>query len=313
MTNGERLQTVRLWLRTIFLEDWVTKVVALLITLILWYGVTGNRTPTTRQMNVNLILNRPTETEFNNEVKDKVDITVTGDKNLVRRLVESEIIVTVDLTNSKPGDLVVQLNPDTVNIELPPGVRLDEIEPNRILVKLEPRIEKLVDVRPEFSGQLPENYEIYAETVTPAQVRVRGASSRVNALDKVPTEKIDLNIRAGDFVERQVTVNLLDPRITVLDSLVDVSVTIGEVRKEKSYGGVRVSDPNGAKALPETAAVTLYGGASLLDNLRPEEIQILLETNADGSINPKIVLPPELQSKVQIKVIKPSGFSIIKQ
>jgi YbbR domain-containing protein len=312
VTFEEGLQSLKGWLRTIFLDDWVTKTIALLITLIIWYGVTGNRAPTTRRMSVNLVLNRPTETEFANEVRNKVDITVTGDKNRVSRIVESEMIVTADLTSAKPGELVVQLNPDTVNIELPTGVRLEEIEPNRIPVKLEPRIEKLVEVRPEFSGRLPEGYEIYSHTVIPSQIRLRGAASTVNALDGVPTEKIDLNIRTEDFVERQITVNLFDPKITVLDAVVDVAVRVGEERKEKSFGGVPVSDPNGAKAMPETASVTLFGAHTIIDNLRPEDIQITLDTGADGAITPRVVLPPEAQEKIQVRAIRPSGFSIVK-
>lgn len=316
MNLEDRLQIVKSWLRSIFLEDWLTKTIALLIALILWYGITGNRAPTTRRMNVNLVLNRPTETEISNEVPGKVDIRVTGDKNRVSRLIEGDLAVTVDLTNAKPGEFVVQLKPETVNFELPTGVsgiRLDEIEPNRILVKLEPLVEKLVNVRPDFTGQLPGGYEIYQTTVMPMQVRVRGAASRVNALDNVPTEKIDLNIRTDDFVEKQITVNQLDQKITVLDTVVDVAVDIGEERIEKSFAGVRVSEASGAKAMPETAAVTLYGARSVLENLRPEDLQIALDIGADNSITPRVVLPPDIQDKIQVRGIKPSGFSIVKQ
>ena len=35
------------WLRVIFIEDWGVKLLALVISLALWYGVTGQRKPTT--------------------------------------------------------------------------------------------------------------------------------------------------------------------------------------------------------------------------------------------------------------------------
>lgn len=313
MTNEERWEIVKAWLHSLFFEDWLTKTIALVIALVLWYGVTGSRAPTTRRLgNVRLVLQLPPETETGNDALNKVDITVTGDKSRVSRLTGDDLIVVADLSNSKPGEFVVQLKPETVNIELPSGVKLDEIEPNKISVKLEPRIEKLIPVKPAFIGQLPEGYEIYETTVSPESVRVRGAASRVNALDSVPTEKIDLNVHAESFSEKQVTVDLLDPKITVLDAVVDLTVKIGEERIEKTFANVQVREPSGAHPMPERATVTLYGTRSEIESLNPGSIGIELVTEDDGSITPRVVMPENLQDKIQVRAIKPSGFSIVK-
>ena len=315
MTNEDRWQILKSWLYSIFLKDWLTKTIALFITLILWYGITGNRAPTTRRLgNVRLVLQLPTDTETSNETLNKVDITVTGDKTRVSRLSGDDLIVVADLTNIKPGELVVQLKPDNVNIELPNGVKLDDVEPNKISVRVEPRIEKLVEVRPVFTGQLPEGLEIYKTTVTPAEVRVRGAASRINALDSIPTEKIDLNVRTDSFTDKQITIDLLDPKITVVDAVVDVAVEVGEQRIEKIFANVPVhSTAAGVKAMPNKAALTLYGARSVLDNLSPENLSIVLDTSDDGAITPRaVILPADLQNKLEIRSIKPSGFSITK-
>lgn len=121
----------------LFLEDWLTKTIAFVITLALWYGVTGTRVPTTRRLgNVRLVLQLPPETDTTSDLQNKVDVTVTGDKTKVAKLTADDLIVTADLTNSKPeGDLVVQLRPDSVNLDLPAGVKLDAIEPSLTISK----------------------------------------------------------------------------------------------------------------------------------------------------------------------------------
>lgn len=309
----ERKRVLKSWLRSIFLEDWITKLIALFITLVIWYGVTGRRAPSTvRMRNVHLSFRVPSDTEISNEPVDEVEITVTGDKTRLDRVNPRDLAIAVDLSGYKPGDLVVQLRPETVNHELPSGVKLEEIEPNKIALRLEQRIEKTVEVRPVFNGQPPEGFELYSAAVAPARVRVRGAASHVEALDRVSTEKINLENLTGDTVVRQITVDLLDPKVTVLDAVVDVALKIGEQREEKTFAGVAVRETNGARALPETATVTLYGARSQLEQIKPHDLLIQLTIESDGSITPNLVLPADSVGKVETRSIKPAGFSIAK-
>lgn len=311
--SEERQQIMLAWLRGIFLEDWLTKALALVIALGLWYGVTSRSAPTTRRIaNVPLILQYPEDTEASNQSIDRIDIRVNGDKSRIERLTKDNVAVVVDLSDYKPGDLVVQLKPETVNVELPSGVKLDKIEQNTVSVRLEPRIEKSIEVKPIFTGRLPDGYEILQTVVTPAAVRVRGAASRVNALTDVPTEKIELFDKTGDFEEKQVTVNLLDQNVTVLDAVVDVAVKIGEQRVEKTFAGVKVLSADQSKPKPEVAEVTLFGAKSLLENLHVDDLQIRLETAEDGTVTPRVVLPPDLNNKIEVRQITPSSFTVQK-
>lgn len=313
LPTEERRQVLISWLRTIFLEDWITKLIALFITLVIWYGVTGRRAPTTvRMRSVHLSFRVPSDTEISNEPVDEVEITVTGDKTRLDRLNPRDLAVALDLSGYKPGDLVVQLRPETVNLELPSGVKLEEIEPNKIALRLEPRVEKAVEVRPVYSGQLPEGYELYSATVAPARVRVRGAASHVEALDRISTEKINLENLTGDTLLRQITIDLLDPKVTVLDAVVDVALKIGEQREEKSFAGIPVRETGGARAMPETASVTLYGARSILEQIKPENLLIQLTIEPDDSITPNLILPEQAAGKLETRSIKPAGFSIAK-
>ncbi len=301
------------WLRALVVEDWNLKLLALAITLGLWYAVTEKRTPSTRRLNsVQLQFRLPEGMDISNEPRETVEVVVSGNKRELERIRRSDLVAYVDISRYVPGERVVQLTPDTVTMDLPEGVRIDEIEPNVVPLRLEPRVETQVRVEARLDGTLPEGYELYGVQVTPEAVRVRGPASHVNALQKAPTEVISLAGRKESFTAQQAAIEISDQRVNVLDTVVNVRVEIGEQRIEKSFAGLAVRESSGALARPETATVTLYGPRSLLEQLRPEQMQIMLDVGADGAITPRLVLPPEIEGRVQLRSIKPSGFSIIR-
>jgi YbbR domain-containing protein len=304
---------VKAWLREIFIEDWNLKLLALAITLGLWYAVTGQRKPSTiRLRNVQLQFRLPEEMEISNEPRDLVEVVLTGNKSELDRIKRGDLVAYVDISRYAPGERVVQLTRDTVAMDLPEGVRLDGIEPNVVPLRLEPRVESHIPVEARLDGSLPDGYELYGLQVAPDKVRVRGPASRVNALQKAPTEVISLAGRKESFAVQQAAIEITDQRVNVLDTVVNVGVEIGEQRVEKGFAGLPVRESSGALARPETATVNLYGPRSILEQLKPEQMQILLDVGADGSITPRLILPPEIEGRVQLRSIKPTGFSIIR-
>jgi YbbR domain-containing protein len=304
---------VRAWLREIFVEDWNLKLLALAITLGLWYAVTGQRTPsTTRLRNVQLQFRLPEEMEISNEPRDIVEVVLTGNKRELDLIRRSDPVAYVDISRYAPGERVVQLTRDSVTMDLPEGVRIDDIEPSVVPLRLEPRVEGRVPVEARLDGKLPEGYELYGVRVMPDTVRVRGPASHINALQKAPTEVISLAGRKESFSLEQAAIEVSDQRVNVLDTIVNVAVDIGEQRIEKSFAGLMVSEASGAMARPATASVTLYGPRSVIEQLRPENMQILLDVGMDGAITPRLVLPSGMGDRVQLRSINPPGFSIIR-
>lgn len=286
--------------RKIFLEDWLTKLVALLITLALWYGVSGLRAPkTVRLRAVALNLQVSNDVEITNAPVTEVDIVVTGDKRKTEILNSRDFTVLLDLTNIQPGDQMINLTPENVNVQLPSGVKLDEIQPNKIAVKIETVEEREINVKAETEGNVPENFEIYDEIVTPAKVRVRAPSSYIKSLNFVSTEKIDIENRTADFTEKQVALSVSNPKATLLDTAVDVYFRIGEKRIEKSFTAAVKTDEK-----TKNVKVTLYGAQSLLQNLTSEKLQVSITKNDAGNETAQVNLPDELQGKIQIKETK---------
>jgi YbbR domain-containing protein len=295
--SDERQISFRRLLRRIFLEDWMTKVIALLITIALWLGVTGLRAPTTaRFRSVPLNLRVSNNIEITNSPVQEVDLVITGDKRRIDQLNPRDLVVSLDLTDVSAGERTVQIAPENVSVELPTGVRLEEVQPNRIAVKLEAVGEREVTVRAETEGAIADDYEIYNRVISPLKVRVRGPESFIKSLDSISTEKINLENRRENFTVRQVALNVVNPKVTLLDTVVDVGFTIGEKRIEKTFV-IPVKTETGNKF----ATFVLYGGTSILESLKLENLPVEMVKNEVGEISPNLILPVEFQEQVEIR------------
>jgi len=296
----QRQAFFRRLIRRVFLEDWGTKLVALGITVALWLGVTGLQKPTSRRLNsVPLVLNFSSDMEATNSPLKEVDIVVTGDKTKTSRLRSEDLVVSIDLTDITAGERTIQLTPENINVDLPSGLKIDEIQPGKIAVRLEKVEEREVAVKPEIEGSVAEGFEIYAQTVVPARVRVRGPESFVKSLDSISTEKISLDNHKEDFTARQIGLNVVNPQITLLDTMVDAAFRIGEKRTERMF-----VVPYKTETETKKATVLLFGARSVLEKLSPEQMSVVFSQNENGENVPQVILPEEVKGKVEIKNLK---------
>lgn len=294
--NNEGGLLIKQILWKIFFEDWTLKLIALAITLTLWLGVTGLSTPTTTRMtNVPLTLRFAGNTEITNSPIQEVDIIITGDKRRINQINKNDLILSIDLTDVPPGDRVIQLTPESVSLELPTGVKLDEIQPNRIAIKLEPVEEKEVNVKIETDGVLPEGFEIYSMTAIPSRVRVRGPAGVVRPLTEVFTQKIEIGGHQSDLVSKQVPLVIDTQKTLLLDTTIDVVVRIGEKRVERLFV-IKSDDVHSRRA-----TVLLYGPQSVLNKASSEDLGLQIKEGAELTDSSQLILPPQLQKDVEIR------------
>lgn len=283
-------------LKKIFLEDWLTKLLALAITIALWIGVTGLSEVGSDRYKVPLVLRLADNAEATNQPIDQVEVRITGDKRRLEQIRESDLRVFVDLTSEPVGNHTLTLAPDTVTLpDLPNGIRLEDINPKKIVVRLEAIEERDVPVRVETQGSVKNGSEVYSETVQPATVRIRGPVSYVRGLPSVPTEKIDLSGRDEDFTARQVRIaSLSNENATALESLVDVNFRVGETRVERTLTVAIDGSPG------KRAQVTLFGGRSVVSGLDPRELTVATSENTDPQVN----LPLAIAGSVEIRRVR---------
>ncbi len=285
-------------LRKVFLEDWLIKVVALVVTFSLWLGVTGLSTPTTTRMrNIPLDLRFASDTELTNTPIQEVDIVISGDRRRIDQIAKNDLVLSVDLTAVPTGDRVVELRPENVSIALPTGIRLDEIQPARIAIRLESVEEKEVDVSVQTAGGLEPGFELYSQNIEPGRIKIRGPASFVRSVTSIATEVVDLTGRNRNFTAQQVPLTIDNPRLTVFEAAVNVAFQIGEQRMERIFL-VPVNDFSSRRA-----TVVLFGPRSMVLALSAADLEIAIGRSDNGEEVPRVVLPDGMADRVEVRSI----------
>lgn len=297
-------------LRRIFVEDWSLKLLALAITLALWLAVAGQNKPVTTRASVLLNFIRPDSFEISNDPPKSVDVLLTASRHKFDRLSLLDLVATVDLSDQRAGERVLRLS-DRAQMELPDGVKIASFQPSAIAVRLDPVVERQLEIDPKIEGQPADGYEVYSVHPSKGSVAVRGPSGHVNSLQKAPTETISAAGRKESFTAANIAIDIADPKIDLLDPVVSVVVEIGERRTDKTFAAVPVSGPNGVEVQPRTTTITLFGPPGLLEQLRSQDIRIVLD-GTDHSLEPRLHLPQEFLGKISLKSLKPSQFSLLK-
>ena len=295
-------------LRRIFVEDWSLKLLSLAIAIALWLLVTGQNQPVTAHVNVQLNFIRPQALEISNDPPRTVDVMLTGSRNKLDDLTSLDLVATVDISDQRAGERVLRLA-DKAQITLPQGIKVDGFQPSAIPIRLEEIVDRHVPVEPKLEGKPDDGFEVYSVYPNKGFVSVRGPASRINALQKVATESIWLAGHKESFTASNVALDVPDPKVDLLEPMVNVAVEIGEKRIEKNISGVAVITAEGGKVQPATTSVTVLGPASLLETVKPEQLGIIL----DGEhLEPRLELVKMLQGRVTLKSVHTTKFVPVK-
>jgi len=290
--KGSKILT---FFKKVFIDDWVMKLVALVIAITLWFGVSGLRTNTTARLkSVALNIKLQNDMELTSASLAEVDLFVTGDKRKVDPLNPRDLVASLDLTGMSPGERIVQLTPSNVVVDLPTGVSLDSVEPTQIPVKLERIIIKDLPVEPSFIGSPDNGLEFYSFETTPKTVRVRGPEGILDGLTRLSSEKIDLRDRTETFSINQLNLTNDNQRVRLLAASVNLKVTIGPKRVTRTF---EVSAS--IKGRNRTVVVTLYGPAKELTGLSPQDLRLV---NADPE-SLEVAIPQNLKASVEVRKI----------
>jgi len=286
--------------RKIFIEDWSLKLLALTISLVLWLTVTGQNEPVTIRTSVLLNFIRPESFEIGNDPPRSVDVLLTASRHKLDRLSLPDLVATVDLSDQHAGERVLRLS-DRAQMELPDGVKINAFQPSAIPIRLEPIVERQLVIEPQLEGKPAEGCEVYSFHPDKSSVTVHGPANHVNALQKAPTETISIGGRRESFTAPNVAIDIPDPKVDLFDPVVTVEIEIGELRTEKTFAAIPLT---GAPSIqPRTTTVTLFGPASLLAELRPQDIRIVVESTGN-TVEPRLELPPSFQGRIILRPLK---------
>lgn len=227
------------WTRKILVDDWSLKLLAVGITVALWFAVTGQNTPVMQRVSgVQLNFIKDENFEISNDVPTTVEVILAGSPARLDEIGTRGLVATVDVRNQKPGERVVRLSHENVQMALPTGVSIQSFRPATIALRLEPVVEAQVEVEVKLEGKLAEGYELAGLSTRPGRVRLRGPSDRLRNLQKATTETVSLDGRKESFSLSNVAISMSDPKIDVLDPTVDIHVEIVERKRGEVHLGL---------------------------------------------------------------------------
>jgi YbbR domain-containing protein len=313
----ELFKVIKEYSKDYVLENTGLKVLALLITSVIWLSVASRPVSrvTIRDVPVELrdlsISPKLTISKYDTL---SANVFLTGSVDALDSIRTSEIIVYADFENVEPGVRVIPLQIDTSR--LPSGVREQGIEPRSIRVTVEHEVVREVQVKPRFDGEPPEGFEIISQQIVPSSVRIQGAESFVRDITEVSTETVSLNDRREPF-SLQVAIDITSPNVSISDkdqSKVQLTVNIGEVRREKVFDRVPVTLINAsatAQAIPKFVRVTVFGARSAVEAMKPEDITIEVDASGDQArLEPRGRVSDEYANRVEIRAIEPELIRI---
>jgi diadenylate cyclase len=147
-------------------------------------------------------MNRDPQKQITSTSVNTVRLHLSGSSALISSLRSDQVKAKLDLSKAVNGPNVFILSPE--NITLPPGMRLNRIEPPDVNVVLDVPVTKQVPVQVDWAGALPEGVILESATVTPNRISLMGAHELLESVSTIYTEKVHLNTlpASGNLVAR---------------------------------------------------------------------------------------------------------------
>ncbi len=311
------LKGLKEYARDYVLENTSLKVLALLITGVLWLSVASRPVS---QVAINGAI------EF--DLPESPDLTVTKYDTLTARvylegpsealdtLRAGQLTVTADLSAVEPGFRVIPLKVEPTRNGLPTNVKVTGIEPPRIRVTVERTIEREVPIVPRWEGEAPPDTEVVDWQITPPTVKIIGAESQMREITGVSTESVRLTDKTGTFSE-QVAIDIGAPNLNLSEDSprkVMLVVNIAEVRKERVIDNVPVDvfgGPPRARAFPRFVKVTVFGPRSLVAEMTVADVSVGVEYQSGATIfTPRGTLSPVFADRVVVRSVEPNSVRV---
>lgn len=179
------------------------KFAALLLAFVVWFIVSGPRREQTRQRMVTASLSLvglPRDLVITTDVLSSVTVRVRGRISDLRSLASQSVEASADLSLiSKPGDLIVTLRPQNINV--PEDIEIVDIVPNKVRFSIEKLGQSSVTIRPFLVGEPPAGYLVGQASADPTLALIEGPMSQVVKLSEVATERIIMTGRTATFVQ----------------------------------------------------------------------------------------------------------------
>jgi hypothetical protein len=200
------------WLAGLLTQNFGWKLLSLGIAVVLWALVASEPELSTFLVVSVEYKNLPDDLEISSDLVSSLRLELRGPSGALRGLGEGgarpEAIL--DMSGVEPGERTFEIGDG--NVKLPRGVRLVGAMPPAVRFRFERSQTRTVPIKPRFTNQENNGYEVAQAAVSPGTVEIAGPASRVAKVNAALADAIDIPARAGKF-EYQVNAYLEDPQV----------------------------------------------------------------------------------------------------
>jgi YbbR domain-containing protein len=281
------------------------KVFAALFAFVFWFFVNAGKRETQIFQFPLEIKNVPEHTVLVSRDRiDMVAVKLNGPGALLTSLDGRRVPITLDLSGVEPGiDVRLKIRDDMIRV--PRGVRIIDVEPARIPLRLEEVRQATLPVRVIRSGEPADGYQIDSIKVAPASAVVTGPASTVAALQAVETEPLDLNGLTGS-VERRVALVRAEPLLSVTPERVLARIAVKQIRLTRELKRVAVNVRNVDRPFqlrPPHVNLTVRGPEAIVRDLELEAGSVYVDGSGYGVGT----------HMIEADVLLPAGVELVKR
>lgn len=295
---------------SIFTENILLKIVSLSCALTLWTWV-QNQTVEEISLKALITYNYPENLSIVNIPRQSVTVLLEGPQALVRGLKETSLEVYVDSSDAAKGTTSYEFSTSSIS-NIPTGFRVLRISPPSIDVEFDTTMTRELRVLPNIVGAPADGWELREVNIEPPNVTLRGATKVISNMDSIKTEVIHIDDSRGSLSKN---VQIVQPQTLSLNNqvvYVNVQMNIDTVFTTKSFANIPILlRDQGWTVEPKYATIDIEGAAKDLEDLRAEQITILVEKiePQDESKSLEIELLPteETNAPPNIAVIFPNS------
>jgi len=217
-------------MRKVLFDNWLIKLMSLLLSLSLWFYVTSKG-----KMEISItapieLQNIPQGLAVVGDVVGFLDVRVQGQERVLRDITTGKRVVgMLDLSLMKPGENTLHLSPD--DIRRPAGVSVTHISPAEIRVRLDSLTRKTFRLWPVLHGVPDAGFKVRSITVKPARITVEGPAGVMASFARLQTMPIDIQGARNGAVTVEPKIDYDGKPIKLLEHDITVTVYIERVRK----------------------------------------------------------------------------------
>ncbi|HEY2513366.1 MAG TPA: YbbR-like domain-containing protein [Polyangiaceae bacterium] len=271
--------------RALFTENLSLKILSFLFALVL-YSLVHDAQDAQRVVDLGVTVRVPPDAANRTLVAQsatKVRLTLRGSRAALDDI-HTDDLGTLQVDAHAGTEKDISLAPEMVHA-LPPGVRVEEIDPPVISLKWEDEVVRDVPVEVSIVGSPASGYVIKGvPTSDPPTIRVRGAKSEVLTLQHARTEAFEVTGLTEGAYPRELSV---DKKVGLGYTASEVKATVVIARElvERPFTKLPVAVVGPAKAhtIPAEVDVRLTCPPEILRALRPEQVVPQVEVTSKES------------------------------